>query len=220
MTFENRRSRDHPDPGDRHRSGPGERYPTSRQWREDPVPVRKGRSLSTSKVLAGGLAAATSAVLGSYLGVLGTVGGAAAASVATALSSELYQRSIEHTSDRLRGRGRASGPQPMPASGPPPVRRRGGGLRVLIGTLVIFAVGIGVVSGIEWARGAPLSGGTHGTSLGRVLGIDNTLPVVGGLLGGSHDGGHSGDSDRGGHGVVGGLLSGLTGSDDDQQRPE
>jgi hypothetical protein len=163
--------------------------------------------LSTSKVFAGGLAAATTAVLGSYFGVFGTVGGAAVGSVATAVSSEFYQRSIERTAARLRPRTStaplADGPGQQGTG-----RRRGG---LLVGTLLIFVLGIGVVTGIEWATGGPLSGGAEATtSLGDVLHVGG-VPVIGDLLGGtSPDSSSDGGSTRQHHpGLVGGLLSGL-----------
>jgi hypothetical protein len=163
-----------------------------------PPPAAAGSSLNMAKRAAGGLAAATSAVLGSYFGVLGTVGGAAAGSVATALSSEIYQRSFE----RLGGRGRGTAPHPRTLP------------RLLLGTVVIFALGIGAVTGVEWIKGGPLSGGDRGTSLGRVLGVD-LLPSSGGLIAPSERAGSpdSGSHDQGtrDHGVLGDLLSGLTG---------
>jgi hypothetical protein len=86
--------------------------------------------------------------------------------------------------------------------------------------VVIFALGIGVVSGVERLKGGPLSGGTEGTSLGRVLPI-SLEPLVGGLLGSSDQGSSkqsdhpddsgSGSGERRDPGLVGGLVSGLTG---------
>lgn len=147
-------------------------------------------SLSTSKVLAGGMAAATSAVLGSYFGAFGTVGGAAAGSVATAVSTTVYQRSIERTRNSLRARvtANAYGPtarghlQRRQAHGPQPVARHRHLPRALLATIVtgvaIFALGLGAVTGVELVHGAPLSGGSHGTSVGRVLGVSSASPVV------------------------------------------
>ncbi|MHA6796861.1 hypothetical protein ACVGVM_25610 [Pseudonocardia bannensis] len=37
------------------------------------------------------------------------------------------------------------------------------------GTLLIFVLGLLVVTGVEWAKGSPLSGGDSGTSVSRVL---------------------------------------------------
>jgi len=171
---------------------------SARQPSGQPPPAAAGASLTMTKLAAGGLAAATSAVLGSYFGVLGTVGGAAAGSVATALSSEIYQRSFE----RLGGRARPTAP------------RRRTLPRLVLGAVAIFALGIGVVTGVEWVKGGPLSGGSRGTSLGRVLGVD-LLPSSGGLIG---PGDRSGSQDAGSHdqgtrerGVLGDVLSGLTG---------
>ncbi|HEY2203099.1 MAG TPA: hypothetical protein VGH99_01295 [Pseudonocardia sp.] len=173
--------------------------------------------MAMSKVAAGGLAAATSAVLGSYFGVFGTVGGAAAGSVATALSAELFQRSIEGTGAQLRRIGGGSGSgrsreQPAYAPTTTPGPTSGPAFpRVLIGSLLIFAVGMGVVTGIEWARGKSLSGGTRGTSLVQLLPTDLTSPV-GDLLGGSSEPDDpSGErpAQRRSHDLVGGLLSEL-----------
>lgn len=180
-------------------------------WPAEVAPARPARSLGLTKMAAGGLASATSAVFGSYFGVFGTVGGAAVGSLATALTSDIYQRVLEHTRDRLRPRGGApvGGYQATPA---PPTRRRRTLPRLLFVSVVVFALGIGVVSGIEWVRGAPLSGGTHGTSLGHVLPVHLGGAVDGLLGGGSGDDSDSDSGDSGSEhskGLVGGLLSGL-----------
>lgn len=170
--------------------------------------------LSTTKVAAGGLAAATAAVLASYFGVLGTVGAAAATSVVTAVSAEIYQRSLDRGADRLRGRGngRYERGQEAPTTRRPPPARRPVLSSMVFGSLVIFALGIGLVSGIEYARGAPLSGGSSGTSIGEVL--HGTLPpAVGNLLGPGRQPDNSADEGRQGDrrrpGLIGDLLSGL-----------
>jgi hypothetical protein len=154
--------------------------------------------LTLSKVLAGGMAAATSAVLGSYFGALGTVGGAAVGSIATTVATNVYQRSLERTRELTLSRARSAGGRPRdgatdsaqlaqpvwvrPVEQQPTVRLEAGraarslvrsiyrSLAVLAaGTALIFALGLAMVSGIEWAKGSPLSGGTSGTSVGRVL---------------------------------------------------
>jgi hypothetical protein len=181
------------------------------------APPSQKRSLSVSKVLAGSLAAATSAVCGSYFGVLGTVGGAAAGSLVSALSAEAYQRLFEHTGHRLRSPSGGMAPS-APArgtAGAAPVQRAGGGRvvrRMLIGTLVIFALAMGLVSGLEAAKGSPLSGGQHGTSIGRVLHVD-LGPAVGGLLGTNPDSdqqapNNSTENGKRKPGLIGGLISG------------
>jgi hypothetical protein len=95
--------------------------------------------LSTSKVVAGGLAAATTAVLGSYFGVLGTVGAAAATSIVTALSAEVYQRSLDRTAHRLRGQRAGRGQDRRAAAQPPPPARRPVLPGIVLGSILIFA---------------------------------------------------------------------------------
>ncbi|GLZ56370.1 hypothetical protein [Actinomycetospora sp. NBRC 106378] len=60
--------------------------------------------LTLPQIIAGALAAATAAILGSFLGVIGTIGGAAAASVISTVGSALYQRSLERTRDAVKSR--------------------------------------------------------------------------------------------------------------------
>ncbi|HEY9415795.1 MAG TPA: hypothetical protein VIQ30_13610 [Pseudonocardia sp.] len=160
--------------------------------------------LTGSKVMAGGLAAATTAVLGSYFGVLGTVGGAAAGSVATALSSEIYQRSIDRTAERLRRSnpsGQSRGQGPPEATGPAAARGLSVG-SIVFGSILIFALGIAAVTGIEYFTGRPISGGDGGTTLSHLSHLD-VGSALGDLLGGSSSDGSSSD-----HGLLGGLLGG------------
>jgi hypothetical protein len=183
--------------------------------------------LSTSKVLAGGMAAATSALLGSYFGAFGTVGGAAVGSVVTTIGTSVYQRSLE------RARARIARQIPLPTApasqktltagangtvaptGSMPVTGTGGRepslaepgtagsgtagsgtagsgtagsavaepfavgrwIRVwMVGAVVFFGVGLGVVTAVEWATGSPLSGGAGATSLGQVLAPSPAAP--------------------------------------------
>jgi hypothetical protein len=147
--------------------------------------------LSMSKVLAGSMAAATSAVFGSYFGTLGTVGGAAVGSVATTVATSIYQRSIERTRETVKSKvlgvtgrvgadGQAQQFEPVEdertvrleagRAAPAEARPTRRPVRLLVtGTFLIFLVGLALVTGIEWAKGSPLSGGTGGTSVGRVL---------------------------------------------------
>lgn len=168
--------------------------------------------LNTSKVVAGGLAAATAAVFGSYFGVLGTVGAAAATSVVTAVSTEIYQRSLARTASRLRGQDGYPRGERTPTDHPGPPAPRSALPAVVIGSLMIFAMGVGLVSVGEYARGAPLSGGSGGTSVSDLL--HGTLhPVVGSLLGpvsqSDNSDQQSRQSDRQQPGLINGLLSGL-----------
>lgn len=151
----------------------------------------RAAQLSTTKVLAGGMAAATSAVLGSHFGASGTVGGAAVGSVITTIGTNLYQRSLERARDRvarqlplpsaLTSRGAPTTfvtttdeQEPTVAESASPAVRApfpvGRWLRVsLVGALLAFGLSLGLVTGIEWATGSPLSGGAGTTSLGQVL---------------------------------------------------
>ena len=73
-------------------------------------PARKG-DLTVNKVIAGAGAAATSAVLGSFFGALGTVAGAAIGAIASTIATSLYEHSLNRTQDSvaaLRSRRRAS----------------------------------------------------------------------------------------------------------------
>ena len=54
--------------------------------------------------MSGALAAATAAILGSFLGVAGTIGGAAVASIISTVGASLYQRSLERTRDAVKDR--------------------------------------------------------------------------------------------------------------------
>ena len=63
-----------------------------------------GIGLTFPQIIASALAAATAAIMGSFLGVLGTIGGAAVASIVSTVGSALYQRSLEATRDRVKQR--------------------------------------------------------------------------------------------------------------------
>lgn len=86
-----------------HRTAPGP-TPTRTTEQASPQVSAKTSDLTVNKVLAGAGAAATSAVLGSYLGAVGTVGGAALGSVASMLATTVYQRSLDRTRATLAAR--------------------------------------------------------------------------------------------------------------------
>jgi hypothetical protein len=150
--------------------------------------------LTVNKVLAGAGAAATSAVLGSYFGATGTVAGAALGSVASTVATTLYQRSLDRTRDTILARVRISSgrrtdlsdtptvqltvPQPrVPADEAAttllrvePVLRSPRRIWLWAGaTVLVFVIGLLVVTGLEWAKGSSLTTGQPGTSVGRVL---------------------------------------------------
>jgi hypothetical protein len=70
---------------------------------------KDGLDISTPKVVGGALAATTAAVAASFLGVTGTVIGAAVASVATTGGNTVYTHYIERGHRRLRERGLITG---------------------------------------------------------------------------------------------------------------
>src|SRR4051794_34870406 len=63
-------------------------------------PARKV-DLTVNKVIAGAGAAATSAVLGSFFGALGTVAGAAIGAIASTMATSLYEHSLNRTQDTV-----------------------------------------------------------------------------------------------------------------------
>lgn len=146
------------------------------------------------------MAAATSAVLGSSLGAFGTVGGAAAGSIASIVITWLCERSIERAQKKVSSTVKLSGDTDSRQHSSrgsldavkterlsPGGNSRSGwqrrGRRLAVGTLMIFLVGLALVTGIEWAKGSPLSGGAGGTSVGRVLRATppSTTPPVSGV---------------------------------------
>ncbi|MCF7552794.1 hypothetical protein [Pseudonocardia sp. WMMC193] len=160
-------------------------------------PEKKKVDLTLTKVAAGAAAAATSAVAGSYLGAAGTVAGAAIGSVVTTIATTMYQRSLDKTREtvlqrvKLPGRGAADTTvlaEPVDPLATIPMQRDGGLVAPVLPapeqrpwytrkrvwvtaatTVVAFAVGLLVITGVEWAKGSPISGGESGTSVGRVV---------------------------------------------------
>lgn len=134
--------------------------------------------IKPTQVVAGALASVTAAVVGSQLGVEGTIWGAAVGSVVSTVGATIYQYSWQRTSDQVRERGwlrareqreraerQAGAP---PAERPPVGRGRPSWPRFGLLSAVIFVVGMVVVTGIELARGRPLSDEGTGTTIGTV----------------------------------------------------
>lgn len=144
----------------------------------------KAPDLSVNKVLAGAGAAATSAVIGSFFGATGTVIGAALGSVLSTVATTLYQRSLDHTRDRIVARIRP--PDEGGASTVPmlslddaatvrlrvepavPVQRRPIRVYAVAGVLA-FVVALVAVTGLELLKGSTLVTGQPGTSVGKVV---------------------------------------------------
>jgi len=143
-------------------------------------------SVRLSQVLAGALAAITAAVLGSTMGVAGTVIGAGLASVVSTVGGAIYLRSIQRTRQGVRtvrakvvGRNGTTSvlvaePEETEAEEAPeeetrpPTDRRLRWPVLVAASVLAFALGMLVITGVEWIRGEPLSGGS-GTTVGDVL---------------------------------------------------
>ena len=161
----------------------------------------KGLQLSATQVAAGALASVSSAVVASFFGLAGTLIGAALASVISTVSAALYSSSLRKTNEKLRtARSQLTGRQSpvvettaaaaapatpatkvLPAHLDPrraPARRpRPRWTRVAVYAAAVFAIAMGVITGIELIGQKPVSalvGGTQ-TSQETTLGaITNT----------------------------------------------
>jgi hypothetical protein len=150
-----------------------------------------GLGITPTQVSAGALAAVTAAVLGSKLNVAGTITGAAVASVVSTLGGALYQRSFERTRESVRkvgnkawvikpsADGDAGEPEPEEADtaaeqpddeAEPKPGRVVRWKAVAVVSAVVFLIGMLAVTGVELLRGAPLSGGDRGTTIGAITG--------------------------------------------------
>jgi hypothetical protein len=147
-----------------------------------------------SQVLAGALAAVTAALIGSTMGVAGTVIGAGLASMVSTIGGALYLRSIERTTKgvrtvRAKVVGKSGGttvlvaeedPEKEPGDEveadpavasdeqPPEERRRLRWPMLVVASLAAFALGMLAVTGVEWVRGESLSG-DGGTTFGSIV---------------------------------------------------
>ncbi len=116
--------------------------------------------MSATQVVASALAAVTATLAASYLGVAGTLIGAAVASVVTVVGNTLYSHSIARTRDRMRAtlqNGRRA-PAPAPARAPRVgLLRRIGGWRMLAAAGAVFAVLLGVMATVGLVAGRPVT---------------------------------------------------------------
>ena len=144
---------------------------------DDPTSHRNRLDLSVAQVVASAFAAVTATVGASFLGVAGTVIGAAVASVLTVVANAIYLTSLHRTRDRLAGMVPAEiGTRATPWLGArdAPLRKiRGRPIpwrAVGIGAVAVFAVLVGLITVVEVAAGRPLTDilrnhPGHGTSL-------------------------------------------------------
>lgn len=140
-----------------------------------------GIGVRPSQVLAGALAAVTAALLGSKMGVAGTVLGAGLASVITTVGAALYLRSLERTRQRMQAVRARVGRTPDEAepdevAPEPPKRSRRGWAALVAGTVAAFVLGMLALTGFEWVHGGSVSGNGQGTTIGGVVKPRSTQP--------------------------------------------
>lgn len=131
---------------------------------DDPPSQRNRLDLSVTQVVASAFAAVTATIGASFLGVAGTVIGAAVASVLTVVANAVYIASLHRTRDRLAGMVPAqTGSRAIPwpgARGTAWRKVRGRSIpwrTVAVGALAVFAVLVGLITIVEATAGRPLS---------------------------------------------------------------
>ncbi|NUR16885.1 MAG: hypothetical protein HOQ13_11320, partial [Dermatophilaceae bacterium] len=137
----------------------------------DPEPRAKLLDLSLTQLIGGSMAAATAAALGSRLGVVGTIAGAAVLSVVSAIAGTVYTNSMARARDAVvlvrSRRGVVPGrPTPaVPLLAASPMLRRGWsrpdrptGRRALLTAGAVFALAAAFLAGLQLATGAPVTG--------------------------------------------------------------
>lgn len=138
-------------------------------------PRAKLLDLSMTQLIGGSLAAATAAALGSRLGVVGTIAGAAVLSVVSATAASLYTNSMARAKEAVvlvRSRRGADGVE-MAVVRERWWRRpdRTTMRRVLATTAAVFAIAAAFLTGLQLATGAQVTGTNLGgrASAGAVV---------------------------------------------------
>ncbi|MEP7021561.1 MAG: hypothetical protein ABI808_12975 [Pseudonocardiales bacterium] len=138
-----------------------------------PHPARSARlQLSATQLIASALAAVTATIAASYLGVSGTVIGAAIASVVTVTGNAVYGHSLHRTSERVRTVVPTTArwlppvhpdldPPPVPAE---PLPRAPLTRKLALAAVAVFATVLALVTSVELIAGHPLSDLLRGTS--------------------------------------------------------
>ena len=126
--------------------------------------------ISATQLIASALAAVTATFAASYLGVSGTVIGAAIASVVTVTGNAVYGHSLHRTSERVRtvvptrARWLPPAKQDDVAPADPPKATSPFTRRLAIASVAVFAAVLAVVTSVEVVAGRPLSDLLRGTS--------------------------------------------------------
>jgi hypothetical protein len=125
-----------------------------------------------TQLIASALAAVTATIAASYLGVSGTVIGAAIASVLTVTGNAVYGHSLRRTSERVRTAvptsarwlppSKQEGDEASPAQTPQPASPLM--RRLAIASVAVFAAVLAVVTSVELVAGRPLSDLLRGKS--------------------------------------------------------
>jgi len=111
--------------------------------------------LRVSKLLAGGLAAISGAVVASRIGVEGTLTGAALTSIFVAVATALYSHSLTLAHGRMRRLlvRRAGGDADTGQPSARPIRWQ----RVAVAAAVVFVIAVGAITAVEAVAGQPLA---------------------------------------------------------------
>lgn len=111
--------------------------------------------LRVSKLLAGGLAAISGAVVASRIGVEGTLTGAALTSIFVAVATALYSHSLTLAHGRMRRVlvRRAGGDADTGQPAAQPIRWQ----RVAVAAAVVFVIAVGAITAVEVVAGQPLA---------------------------------------------------------------
>jgi hypothetical protein len=138
-----------------------------------PTPTKPPRlQISATQLIASALAAVTATIAASYLGVSGTVIGAALASVVTVTGNAVYGHSLHRTSQRVRSvvptTARWLPPSKQDADDEPPAETPQAGSRLMrrlaMASVAVFAAVLAVVTSVELVAGRPLSDLLRGKS--------------------------------------------------------
>lgn len=143
--------------------------------------------LSLTQLLGGSMAAATAAALGSRLGVVGTIAGAAVLSVVSAIAGALYTNSMARAREvvvLVRSRRDIALGRPGLAL---PARARQGwsrpdratARRALATTGAVFALAAAFLAGLQLATGAPVTGTNLGGRTAAGVVVDGSADSAG-----------------------------------------
>ncbi|TMR25332.1 hypothetical protein ETD86_01725 [Nonomuraea turkmeniaca] len=143
------------------------------------ITTRTGRGkrrhvrLSVTQIIGGALAALTAAIAASYLGMAGTVIGAALMSVATMVGTDIYTHYLRRTGDKVRQHTTTSWrkrPAQSEAATPPvtlphPPRGRLGWLRVGAAAALVFTISFGGILIYQILAGQTVADQVNGKTL-------------------------------------------------------